>query len=455
MVRKYLKSDNGHLMFDGVDIAKLGLEKETPFYLYSENVIRERFNGLRDSLSDAIGREAIVAYSMKTAPMPLIYRLLEREGSWFEMTSEDDIRMLLSLGIPLGRCIYTNIWKSQHALELAISNGIGYIAIDSLSDLGRVSGAASRLKRGVKVLLRVNPGIEVKSLIFPTADPRSKYGVPIIPPGKMPGAQGDEAYSLIERILDDRWLALAGIHVHPGSQVTDLDYYRKFVDGACVFFKDIERRYGLVLEALDFGGGFSVNYRKDEKARAKDASYDINAHARTISSEMLRHKISAKVIVESGRYLVSEAGMLVSKVVVIKRLRSRKIVVIDACAYSDLLDIILTDWHFDMTIANKASQPRDDRVSIVGRTNDSLDNFDPLEQKGSSGGAFIPGNRLIQKSEEGDVLAVLDAGAYTASFNMNYCFVPKMAAYIIRKGKVIAARHRETSKDMFKNLVMP
>jgi diaminopimelate decarboxylase len=449
----FLSERDGCLIFDGVNLAKFAEEHNTPAYIFSERAINHNYDRIRRAFSVKYQKDFDIAYSIKNNFIPMIVDIIGRKNSWFEVTSKGEMQLLQRLGVSLSRCIYTNIWKSEEDIRYALRNKVGFMAIDSLSDMRRISNVARELRQKVRVLIRVNPAIEIKDAIFASAVPWSKTGVEIVQK-RDDMIKGEDAINVVEKSLEDSNFIVSGLHGHLGSQITDMKYYNDFSRKICELYNNIKDKFGVALGIIDFGGGYPINYDDTKPITS------IDKIAEKIISNLNSAGIVAKIIVESGRYITGNAGILITRIVCVKHSPTvGKIVVTDASAYNELLDSVLVHWFFNMTIVNKMEDPMDEIVRVVGGTTDSIDAFDPLKENTCPKCHKViedRRNRLLQRSEEGDILGILGAGAYTTCFNMNYCLRAKPAIYLIKNNrKVVIARREEKIEDILRCCKMP
>lgn len=427
----------------------------TPLYLYSEDSMDQNFERFRKAFRGY--PDSRFAFSMKGTPLPEIIKIFERKNMLFEITSLGDMQLLSQMGIDLARCIYTSIYKTNESIEFGLRNGIGVFAVDSHSDLRRIEAAAKRTSKEADVLVRVNPGIEMQRTVFASAVPWSKTGAQIECKGSP-----DCAEALVRRTSESKKLHLLGLHGHIGSQVSDPRYYEEFVSAMLKFHLSMEQKHGLSFEVLDLGGGYPYGYVPNATVPTVD---DI---ARGIITRIKESGTKPRLIIESGRYFVADAGVLLTRVVGTKyNPLVGKIVIVDAGMYNQLLDTMLVSWYFGV---RNISNPKGDveTVKIVGCTNDSVDQLDrrfdvfnsPLRGSEAIVAEKLPGSevevlkRSLPSVNEGDLLAIDNAGAYTLCFNNNYCMLP-VSPVLLRKsnGELAVIRKPQTFTDMTSSFV--
>jgi len=432
-------SEKTELHFDKVNIVEFSKNNKTPFYIFGEGILNSNLETLLDSTEqNFLDYKVQLAYSVKNNTIPKLLSNISEKGFFFEVTSFGEMKLLKNIGVPLSRCIYTNIWKPKAVIQYAIENGLGYFAIDSISDLNQVSKVTHEMNVTVQVLVRVNPAITMHNTVFASSVPNSKTGVEIVPVSQEKEYY-ENAYTLCLLCENDPLIELKGIHGHIGSQVVDLEYYKEYSRIICEFYKLVENRLGKKMDILDLGGGIPVPYRSQKEVPLP------NEIMRIIKTNIEKSKIRPKLMFEIGRYITSSAGILVTSIVSIKKSpQIGTIIVTDASAYNELLDSVLVHWNFDMTIANKINLSKDNKVWVVGSTTDSIDAYDPKINSVSNR------DRYLQFPEEGDLLVIINAGAYTTSFNMNYCLRPIIPVFWINQNKhVIFARRKQLIEEMY------
>ena len=378
---------------------------------------------------------------MKNCSFPKVIECIEAQNPMYEVTSIGEMEILKRMGVNMSKIIYTNIYKPAETLKFAIENGVGIYAIDSSSDMKRVRSAARDLDERVNVLIRVNPALGgIRDAVFASSVPWSKTGAEICK------GNPDCAENLIEVASRTDNFNLLGLHGHLGSQMENLEYYRRFVKSMLDFYAEMVSRYNLRMKTLDLGGGYPVKYEPGKPVPSAREIADV------IIEGIEDHGTRNSLIIESGRYVTSNAGTLVTRIVSVKHTSSHdNIAVMDVSTYNHLLDSILVDWYF-ATEKVGGRRGKLGEVHFVGCTNDSLDHLDPAVDRVCP----ICGNdvhrkrsRLMPPIKEGDVVAIRNSGAYTTCFNNNYCSIPRCPVLLQRRrGETILVRRQERIGDM-------
>ncbi|MHA1463100.1 MAG: diaminopimelate decarboxylase family protein [Candidatus Heimdallarchaeota archaeon] len=460
------------LHFDGVNLVQnIAAKYGTPTYIFSENAIKQNLHDMQTAFTSQYPQTEI-AYSTKNNMIFDISSIIAEELNFFETTSLAELILIEKLSQqnnkPLN-LISTNLYKpdgliaqiinfgSQSTLDVKKNKMSGIIAIDSYQDMKNVERIAKKLNKKAKVLVRVNPGIQMsrEKTIFASAYPDAKCSTiikdiqPIIDLSQNESIDEwllkrthSPKYDFAERIIQEaeesKHLDLLGIHGHLGSQVTNIDYFHHFFEVITLFYKLMEEKLGRNFTYLDLGGGYPVQYSKTEQVPS------IEEIAVSLSQYISRAKIAPRLIIESGRYITASSGLLLSQVNLTKENPSGgKIAVLDMSAYGDLLDVIAAKWHFDISLVNDLPVGTDPANKfdwdLVGSTNDTLDQLNPINNSDNSDN--IP-RSFPRDLEPNDFVVIKNAGAYTTCFNSNYCGRPKPMIVLIEKDKNIRLINR-------------
>lgn len=463
--------ENDHFLFDGINLRKEIAEVfGTPTYIFSENQLRKNISSIQQAFQNCYS-DSSIAYSVKNNMIKGIVDVIAKELAHFEITSLGEYQMVEELikenNKPL-TIIQTNLYKSDHLIEkllnfpecmerkFSIAPCESIIAIDSYQDFKRVEQIAKKLDKKPKVLVRVNPGIQMalEETIFASAIPSSKCAViikntePIIEASDDPtitswllerktDPKNDFAENLIQETYESNYLNLVGIHGHLGSQVTNLAYFQHFFHVITIFYRLMQEQLGDKLSILDLGGGYPVTYS------GSVSPPNIDEIAKTLSNEIQKTAIHPQLLVESGRYLTASAAILLSKVLITKENpMGGKIAIMDFSVYSDLLDVLVAQWTFesqlvtDLPKQNAEKKPKVKNWELVGMTNDTMDRLDPRKITCKACGEPInqTKERIFPRNlSPGDLIAIKNTGAYTTCFNSNYCGRPKPAIVLLRK----------------------
>jgi len=458
---------NNELLMDNLSLAKLSKTFGTPLYIFSEKKLLDNYNELYNAFNSLYPKIQI-AYSTKNNVLGGIIERIFQKTDWFEVTSLGETQSVKKASFKIGvkpNIIQTNIYKPNDLILESIKNGY-ILAIDSYQDYVNIERIAKKTGIKAKIFLRVNPGIRmsIEETIFSSATTWAKCAN-IISTGKelledlekseikswlaplhnIPSK--DTAEYLSNCIAKNPMLKFLGIHAHPGSQVTSLEYYHYFSLVVTRFFKHLNESLGNRLEYLDIGGGYPVDYKSGKSIP------EVKEIAKIIISNIEKAKISPKLILESGRYITANAGNLLSKVVLTKELAvPQNIAVLDASFYSDLIDTIAAHWYFESKLVNDLPKEEEKKeYQLFGITNDSLDLIDPQKRVCSCGETITPERKRIfpRFLKSGDLVLIMNAGAYTTCFNSNYCLHPRPPAILIdTEDKIHLIRKKQSYEEI-------
>lgn len=453
MNNNLFKIKNKTLLFDDINLKEISDKFGTPTYVFSKRILQNNISILK-TIFQKYYPKIEIAYSTKNNMNYDIVSLIADQVDCIETTSQLELLIVQKLAREKNKpinLISTNLYKPdgliQQIIEYRELSSIigesmeGIIAIDSYQDMKNVERNAKKMNQKVKVLVRVNPGIQMsrEENIFASAYPDAKCSViiqdiqPLMEMSNEPNVKEwllerkiqpkfDFAERLIDEVEESPYLDLIGLHGHIGSQITNMEYFTHFFEIITLFFKKTEEKLGRKLEYLDLGGGYPVQYNPEKKVPT------LKEIAEKLSEKINKAEISPTLIIESGRYITASAGILLTKVSVTKENPSGgKIAVLDLSVYSDLLDVIAANWFYQSYLVNDIPDTVKEKVDtwdLVGATNDTLDQLNPINVDISA--RIFP--RELQTS---DIIVIINAGAYTIPFNNNYCGKPKPMIVLI------------------------
>ena len=459
---------NNELLIDNIPLSSLSDTFGTPLYIFSEKKLLENYNKLKNSFTSLYPKTQI-AYSTKNNAVDGILEKILQVTEWFEVTSFGETLSVehASKKVQIKpNIIQTNIYKPDDLIQKSIEKGY-IIAIDSYQDCINVAKIAMKIRKKANVLLRVNPGIRmsIEDMPFSSASTWAKCANIVslreklledldqseikswLPPlHNIPSK--DTAEYLSQYIHNNSVFNFLGLHAHPGSQVTNLDYYHNFSLIITRYFKHLNESLSCNLEYLDIGGGYPVDYKSGEVIP------DVKEIAKIIISNIKKEKITPKLILESGRFVTASAGNLLSKVVLTKENGvTKNIAVLDSSFYSDLIDTITTHWYFESKLVTNIPDEKEQiKYKLFGITNDSLDLIDPQKRVCNCGETITPERKRFfpRRLMVGDLVIIMNAGAYSTCFNSNYCLHSKPPVILIdTKEKA----HLLRKKQSYENIV--
>ena len=410
---------DGHLTIGNVDTVELAKEYKTPLYVTDEDKLVKNFREYCSAFPDAE-----IFYAAKANWNLTILNILAKEGAGADVFSSGELQMAIKAGIPNEKILFNGNSKCDDELRVAINSSVK-ISVDSLDELSTISEIAVKNDKVANIALRVNPDVS------PDTHPKistglrtSKFGIP------------HEAVVGAYRMASDLPnINPVGIHCHIGSQILDISVYREAAERMMNLVENISSFINL--EFIDVGGGLGIEYHKgDEVPRPSELS-DIVLSVVNKRSESLGLKL--KLIIEPGRSIVGDTTILLSRVNTVKR-ANKNFVGIDA-GFNLLIRPAMYDAYHEVVVANKAAGQPVETYSIVG----------PICETGD----IIAKDRRLPEIVKGDLIAVLDSGAYGFSMSSQYNGRPRCAEVLITKGGPKLIRERETFEDLLGRQIIP
>jgi diaminopimelate decarboxylase len=368
---------DGVLHAEAVNLDTLAAAVGTPFYCYSTATLTRHYEVFAGAFADV---RALVCYAMKANSNQAVVRTLARLGAGADVVSGGELKRARAAGIPADKIMFSGIGKTETELALAVDEGILCVNIESEPELELLSRIAASKGRTTNVSVRVNPDIDAKTHHkIATGKAENKFGIPI--------SRAREVYTHAGKL---KGLKVAGVDMHIGSQITELDPFGNAFTLLAEFVR-ILRADGHAICHVDLGGGLGIPYRDDDEPPHPEAYAEVVKRA--------TRDLDCRLIFEPGRLLVGNAGVLVTRVLFVKHGEARTFVVVDA-AMNDLIRPTLYDAHHEIWPVIEPSSSTRIRVDVVGPVCES--------------GDFLAVNRDMAEPASGALLAVMSAGAYGA-----------------------------------------
>jgi diaminopimelate decarboxylase len=405
----YFAYKDNRLFAEEVAIADLAARFDTPLYIYSARTLRRHFRVMDEAFA---GTDHLICYAMKALSNLSVLKLFAAMGSGFDIVSVGELMRCLRAGADPGKIVFSGVGKTDEELKAAIEAGILMINVESRPELHRVAHVAGRMRRRAPVSLRVNPDLDPGTHPHISTGHRdSKFGVPL--------AQVHEYYAEALALPD---LDLVGLSTHIGSQITDTAPFIEAANKVAIIVKAL-RESRVALRYLDLGGGLGIPYQEEPPPPSEYAAALLGP---------LRG-LGLKLIIEPGRVLVGNAGALVTRVLYLKETDVKRFVVIDG-AMNDLIRPVLYEaYHRILPVERRASAP------VV-----TADVVGPVCESGD----FFAREREMPEPRDGDLLAVMSAGAYGFVMASNYNSRPRAAEIIVDGAEAHLVRERESFDDL-------
>jgi diaminopimelate decarboxylase len=373
----YFAYRNGVMHAEAVNLVELAANVGTPFYCYSTTTLERHYRVFADAFADV---RALICYAMKANSNQAVIATLARLGSGADVVSGGELKRALAAGVPPDRIMFSGVGKSAPELAAAVDAGILCVNVESESELELLSAIATGKGRTANVSVRVNPDIDPKTHAkIATGKAENKFGIPI--------SRARDVYALAAKMPG---LRVTGVDMHIGSQITELSPF----DDAFALLSDFVRGLradGHHIEHIDLGGGLGIPYREDNDPPPLPDAYAAVVKRAT-------RDLDCMLIFEPGRLIVGNAGILVTRVLYMKRGEAKSFVIVDA-AMNDLIRPTLYEAHHDIRPVAERSGAR-----IVA------DVAGPVCESGD----FFALDREMEEPQPGDLLAIMTAGAYGA-----------------------------------------
>jgi diaminopimelate decarboxylase len=370
---------NGVLHAEQVDLTALADAVGTPFYCYSTATLERHYKVFADAFADV---PSLVCYAMKANSNQAVIRTLAKLGAGADVVSAGELKRARAAGVPADKIMFSGVGKTADELALAIDEKILCVNVESEPELELLSSIAKAKGASAHVSIRVNPDVDPKTHAkIATGKAENKFGIPI--------SRAREVYARAAKLPG---IVVAGVDMHIGSQITDLDPFGNAFSLLASFVREL-RADGHAISHVDLGGGLGIPYRDDNEPPPRPEAYAAVVKRAT-------RDLDCRLIFEPGRLLVGNAGILVTRVLFVKHGDAKNFVIVDA-AMNDLIRPTLYEAHHDIRpVREAATGAHRIRADIVGPVCES--------------GDFLGLDRDIAEPKPGDLLAVMSAGAYGA-----------------------------------------
>jgi diaminopimelate decarboxylase len=399
-----------------VPLPSLAEKYGTPLYVYSAGQILDRYQLFSDAFAH---RDHLICYSVKANSNLSILKLLAARGSGFDIVSGGELQRILAVNKKAAhRVVFSGVGKTAAEIDLALAAGILIFNVESESEAALLAERASKRRIRARVALRVNPDVFAETHPYISTGLREhKFGIDI-----------QSARPVYQEIKRSRYLDPYGISVHIGSQIQTAEPFGAALAGVAGLIRELETD-GIQIKFVDAGGGLGIDYRGG--VPTFDPAAEMAKYAAALERSL--DGLQVRLLLEPGRFLIAQAGALLARVLVVKRNGSKTFVITDA-GMNDLIRPALYQAHHEIlpVIQNPKAQPA--MVDIVG----------PVCETGD----FFARDRELPEVKEGDLVAILDAGAYGMSLSSNYNSRPRPAEILVEGKRARLIRRRETLRDL-------
>jgi diaminopimelate decarboxylase len=411
------KYRNNRLYCEAVKIEDIARKACTPFYLYSYKTLVDHLRKLQAAFRQV---NPLICYSMKANSNSAILRALVKKGAGLDIVSGGELFKALKSGCNPKKIVYASVGKTREEIGQAIRAGILFFNVESIPELETINAIAAVLRKKVQVAIRINPDVEPHTHKFITTGKlTNKFGIDF--------ATAKRIFSQQRRFAN---LILNGIHLHIGSQIIESGPFVDAINRVVRFIRELAKT-GVELEYLNIGGGLGIIYKNEQPQTAVEFSHAVLP---------LLKQTGLKIILEPGRFIVGNAGVLVAQVTYIKKTKVKTFAIVDA-GMNDLIRPALYDAYHEILPLKVRSGSGRAKYDVVGPICESAD--------------FLAKARSMPKLAEGDLLAVMGSGAYGFSMASNYNLRLRPAEIMVNKNRFYLIRRREGYADLLKGEVVP
>lgn len=422
---------DGILYFDGCSTVDLAKQYGTPLYVMSEGDIEDKMREIKNCFLDKYPNTR-AAYASKAFCTMAIYKICEKEGFCIDIVSGGELHTAIKAGFPAERIEFNGNNKLPHEIEEALDYGIGRFIVDGLQEVALIEAICKEKGKTANILFRVTPGVAASTHDYITTGKKdSKFGIPL---------DEDVFFPQVEAAIKAEHINFLGLHFHVGSQLFDNAPFLQALDIILDKVAEIKKRFDYDIKELNLGGGFGATYIDEER---KSYAYFLAPMMERIEAFFTELGVERPaVVIEPGRSIVAEAGLSLYTIGSIKDIRDiRKYVSVDG-GMTDNIRPALYQAEYEGLVANKASEPKDDKVTICGKCCES-------------GDILIKDCMITGTAKAGDLFAMFSTGAYGFSMASNYNSNPIPAVVLVKDGKSELIVKRQSYDDMIKNQLMP
>ncbi|MFO1485123.1 MAG: diaminopimelate decarboxylase [Verrucomicrobiaceae bacterium] len=417
----------GELFAENVPLQSLAEKHGTPLYVYSKATITDHFT----RLDAALGKlDHLICYAVKANSNLAVLNTIAKLGGGFDIVSAGELYRVIKAGGDPGKCTFAGVGKTHDEIAFALKSGIYCFNAESEAELRYINQVAGELGKKAPVAVRVNPNVDAKTHAkITTGKSENKFGIDF-----------DHILAVYDRVADEcPHIVIKGLQMHIGSQLTNVDPFLEAVQKVIPLVTQVKERHGI--EFFSIGGGIGINYK--QSLDSGDVAWwqeNVETHPLTVQAyadAVVPHlePLGLRILCEPGRFMVGNAGTLLTKVLYEKRGSAKTFKIVDAGMNDLIRPTLYEGWH-QIVPLKQPSTSATEKVDVVG----------PICESGD----FLAQNREIPLVKEGEYLAVLSAGAYGFTMASNYNTRPMPAEILVDGDKATVVRERQTLDDVLK-----
>ena len=418
---------DGHLFCEDVDLTVAAEKFGTPLYIYSAGTVLDHYTRLDAALAPL---DHLICYAVKANSNRAILKLLADAGAGFDIVSGGELFRALKAGADPGKCTFAGVGKRREEIEYALDQGVYSFNVESEAELDYINEIASGKSQRAPIALRINPDVAAETHAYiSTGKSENKFGIGL-----------DRAAQIYERASKMPGVAIRGVQMHIGSQITEAKPFAAAIEKIAPLVRELKSKYKI--QFFSVGGGMGIIYRRALESGSgtwwhehdgEPSAFSVRDYANTIVPPL--RELGVRILVEPGRFLVGNAGVLLTRVLYIKETGRKKFAIIDA-GMNDLIRPALYESYHQIVPVVQPSMSRNktEKMDIVGPVCES--------------GDFFAQDREMPELRPGDLLAVMSAGAYGFVMASNYNSRPLPAEALVRGDQVALIRKRQTVEDL-------
>jgi diaminopimelate decarboxylase len=431
------------LYCEDVDLARVAEEFGTPTYVYSAGTILDHYMRLDAALAPL---DHLICYAVKANSNRAILNLLVRAGAGFDIVSGGELFRVLAAGGDPAKCTFAGVGKSRDEIEYALDQHVNSFNVESEGELESIERIARAKSKRAPIALRVNPDVDSHTHQYiSTGSQENKFGIAM-----------DQVRAVYERAARMSNIEIVGVQMHIGSQITDAKPFASAIGKVTALVRDLKSKYAI--KFFSIGGGMGIIYRRALESGSgkwwrdhggEPSAFSVRDYADAIVPPL--RDLGIRVLVEPGRFLIGNAGVLLTRVRYIKQTGSKKFAIVDA-GMNDLIRPALYQSYHQIVPCRASVSDADPSTSIsTSKTLERIDIVGPVCESGD----FFALDREMTEVQEGDLLAIMSAGAYGFVMASNYNSRPLPAEGLVRGDKFALIRTRQTQEDLVRGEVDP
>lgn len=426
---------DGHLYCEDVNLARVADELGTPTYVYSAETILDHYARLDAALHSL---DHLICYAVKANSNRAILKLLAGAGAGFDIVSGGELYRVLEAGGDASKCTFAGVGKSREEIEYALEQQVYSFNIESEAELDLIDRIAGAKETRAPIALRVNPDVDPHTHEYiSTGSHENKFGIPLDRVGAV--------YELAAKMAN---VEIVGVQMHIGSQIAQAKPFASAIGKLAPVVREVKLKYGI--KFLSVGGGMGIIYQRALESGSgkwwhehgsESFAFSVRDYAETIVPPL--RDLGVRILVEPGRFLVGNAGVLLTRVRYIKQTGSKRFAIVDAGMNDLIRPALYQSYHEVVTVEepSKAKSRNTAKIDIVGPVCES--------------GDFFALDREMPELGEGDLLAIMSAGAYGFVMASNYNSRPLPTEALVRGDKFISVRKRQTWEDLVRGEIDP